>query len=153
MQKLMKIRAARPEDVAVLVEFNLRMALETEGKLLDRQILTAGVGSVIEDPGLGFYLVAEWAGQIAGALMVTTEWSDWRNGVFWWVQSVYVAPEYRRRGIFRSLYEEVRDRARSTPRICGCRLYVHQDNAAALATYVRLGMQETHYRLLEELFP
>ncbi len=153
MQDPVQIRAARPEDVAVLVEFNLRMAQETEGRQLVPDVLAAGVRAVVDDPRLGFYLVAEVGGVVAGALMVTTEWSDWRNGTFWWVQSVYVAPDFRRRGLFKALYGEVRERARNTPRICGCRLYVHQDNAAALATYGRLGLQATHYKLLEEVFP
>ena len=153
MQDQAKIRDAVKEDAETLVDFNLRMASETEGKALDPRVLAAGVKAVLEDPKWGFYLVAEIDGRIAGSLMVTTEWSDWRNGVFWWIQSVYVEPEYRRRGIFRALYREVEERAGRSPQVCGCRLYVERDNAAAQATYTRLGMTETHYKLFEAPFP
>lgn len=152
MESQVNIRPAVIADAGLLVEFNLRMAWETEERQLDPEILAAGVRAVLLDPRRGFYLVAEMDGKVAGALMVTTEWSDWRNGTFWWIQSVYVVPGYRRRGLFRSLYEEVRERARNTAQVCGLRLYVERDNAAAKATYVRLGMAETQYRLFEEPF-
>jgi ribosomal protein S18 acetylase RimI-like enzyme len=153
MQDQVKIRTARREDAATLAEFNLRMARETEDKQLDSGVLASGVNAVLEDPKRGFYLVAEVDGEVAGSLMVTTEWSDWRNGPFWWIQSVYIAPRLRRRGVFRALYEEVRERARNTSRVCGCRLYVDRGNTAAQATYARLGLVETNYKLFEELFP
>jgi GNAT superfamily N-acetyltransferase len=146
------IRPAVPADADTLVRFNLRMARETEDKQLDPAVLASGVEAVLRDPALGFYRIADLEGKAVGSLLVTFEWSDWRNGTFWWVQSVYVEPEHRRRGVFRALYEDVRKQATSTPRVCGCRLYVERDNAAAQATYARLGMTETNYRLLEELF-
>jgi len=146
------LRPAVPADEETLVAFNLRMARETEDRQRDPAVLAAGVRAVLQDRALGFYLVAEGAGKPVGSLMVTTEWSDWRNGTFWWIQSVYVLPEFRRSGVFRALYEEVHARARTAPRVCGCRLYVERDNAAAQATYTRLGMTETNYKLFENEF-
>jgi len=153
MQNQVTIRSAIRDDAPALVEFNLRMAGETEDKELDPDVLASGVSAVLDDSARGFYLVADVDGQVVGALMVTTEWSDWRNGAFWWIQSVYIAPEYRRRGLFRALYEEVKKLADNTPRVCGCRLYVERDNAAAQATYARLGLAETNYKVFEELLP
>lgn len=152
MQTDVKVRPARPQDVDHLIEFNLRMANETEGRLLDREILTLGINEILRDAARGFYLVAEIDGVVGGCLMVTTEWSDWRNGAFWWIQSVYVAPEFRRRGVFRGLYEEARNRARNSARVCGCRLYVDRENIQAQATYRRIGLRETSYKMFEELF-
>ena len=146
------IRPAVPADADTLVRFNLRMAMETEDKQLDPAVLASGVEAVLRDPALGFYRIANVGVKAIGSLLVTSEWSDWRNGTFWWVQSVYVVPEHRQRGVFRALYENVKILARSTPRVCGCRLYVEQDNAAAQATYARLGMMDTKYRVMEELF-
>ncbi len=153
MSKPVIVRPAVMEDADTMVRFNLRMALETEDKQLDPAVLASGVEAVLRDPALGFYRIADVEGKAVGSLLVTFEWSDWRNGMFWWVQSVYVTPEHRRRGVFRALYEDVRKQAKSTPRVCGCRLYVEQDNAAAQATYARLGLTETKYRLLEDMFP
>lgn len=147
------IRRGRPADATVLASFNLAMARETENLELLPEVITAGVAAILGDPDRGFYLVAESRGEIAGALMVTSEWSDWRNGFFWWIQSVYVRPEFRRQAIYRSLHEHLRELARVDPNICGLRLYVEQENARAQATYSRLGMHETHYRLYEELKP
>ena len=152
MQNQVKIREAVRADVDTLVEFNLRMAKETEDKQLDTKVLTAGVNAVFENRAHGFYLVAEVDGKIAGSLMVTTEWSDWRNGVFWWIQSVYVASAFRRNGVFRALYGKVRERAGKSEQVCGCRLYVERENDSAQATYSRLGMTETNYKVFEELF-
>lgn len=152
MPKGIEIRVALPEDASRLVEFNKRMARETEGKDLAHAILRSGVDAILADPSRGFYLVAELDGQLVGCLMVTTEWSDWRNGVFWWIQSVYVAPEFRRRGVFRALYEATRERARHAEGVCGFRLYVERRNVQAQATYTRLGLTETNYRMFETLF-
>ena len=152
MQDQIEIRAALHEDASTLVAFNLRMARETEDRQLDVAVLTSGVDAVLEDAKRGFYLVAEVGGKVVGSLMVTTEWSDWRNGAIWWIQSVYVSPEFRRRGVFRSLYEEVRERARNSKRVCGCRLYVERENTSAQATYTQLGLTETKYKVFEEFF-
>ena len=147
-----KIRDALRSDVKTLIEFNLKMAWETEGKQLDADVLTAGINAAFNNPVHGFYLVAEADGTVAGSLLVTTEWSDWRNGVFWWIQSVYVLPDFRRKGVYRALYREVRERAGQSLQVCGCRLYVERSNHAAQATYNRLGMRDTGYRVFEELF-
>jgi ribosomal protein S18 acetylase RimI-like enzyme len=149
----LQIRRARPEDAECIAGFNLAMALETEAKRLLPELVARGVRRLLAEPALGFYLVAEAAGEVVGALMVTTEWSDWRNGRFWWLQSVYVRPEWRRRGVFRALYAEVGLAAAREPDVCGFRLYVERDNEAAQATYRALGMAQTDYLLLEQLKP
>ena len=147
------LRLARPQDADVLAGFNGAMALETEGLRLLPEVVGAGVKRVLAEPELGFYLVAEQEGEPVAALMVTTEWSDWRNGCFWWIQSVYVLPQARRHGIFRALYRHVWQLAQARPEVCGVRLYVERDNEAAQHTYRGLGMVETEYRVMEELRP
>jgi ribosomal protein S18 acetylase RimI-like enzyme len=107
---------------------------------------------LLEHPDEGRYLVAEIGAEVVGALMVTFEWSDWRNGRFWWIQSVYVRPESRRRGVYRAMHARVRDEARSDPQCCGLRLYVEKDNIGAQATYSSLAMRRTDYLLFEEEF-
>jgi ribosomal protein S18 acetylase RimI-like enzyme len=136
-----------------LAEFNINMARETEGVELIPEVITAGVEAMIDNPQMGFYLVVELDNGIQASLMVTTEWSDWRNGMFWWIQSVYVRPQYRRQGLYRELYERVKELAEQEPAICGFRLYVERDNTAAQQTYRSLGMSETEYKLFEELTP
>ena len=145
-------RIAVPGDAEALVEFNQAMALETEARSLESDTLRSGVEAVLRDAGHGFYVVADTGGEVAGALLVTYEWSDWRNGRFWWIQSVYVRPEHRRRGVYRALHAFVRDRARSADDVVGLRLYVERDNAVAQQTYATLGMSETVYRMYEEAF-
>ncbi|MFH2008752.1 MAG: GNAT family N-acetyltransferase [bacterium] len=145
----MDIRLGRPEDRSGLVEFNRAMALETEGLELPLETVTAGVCSLLQRPQNGFYVVAERAGELVGSLMITTEWSDWRNGDFWWIQSVYVRPEARRRGIYRRLYAFVKARAGEMGGVCGFRLYVEKENARAHATYEALGMREAVYKMYE----
>lgn len=146
------VRRATPADVAMLAAFNVAMARETEDKALDEAVVIAGAHQLVSAPGKGFYLVAEAGGSIAGCLGVTFEWSDWRNGLFWWIQSVYVEPAYRRQGVFRSLYERVMELARRETDVCGVRLYVEKENTTAQQTYLRLGMSETGYRLFEMEF-
>ena len=146
------VRAATPNDIPFLVDCNAAMALETEHKTLDREVLTHGTQAVFDDPRRGFYLVAERDGAPAGCLLVTYEWSDWRNGDWWWFQSVYVVHEARRHGVFRALYAEVERRARTTPNVVGLRLYVERDNARAQRTYLSLGMEEEPYRMLRRGF-
>jgi len=144
------IRDARPADAADVVRFNQAMAGETEGRALAGAVVGPGVARVFDDPALGFYLVAEHAGRPIGCLLVTFEWSDWRDGLFWWIQSVYVAEAHRRRGVYRKLYAEVKARARRAGGVCGLRLYVERDNARARRTYERLGMEDSGYVVYEE---
>jgi GNAT superfamily N-acetyltransferase len=145
------IRAAQIADVAFLVECNAAMALETEHKSLDRKVLTRGTRAVFDDPRRGFYLVAELDGDPAGCLLITHEWSDWRNGDWWWFQSVYVTKAARRAGVFRALYAEVERRARVAGAV-GLRLYVERDNERAQQTYASLGMEEEPYKMLRRGF-
>ncbi|WP_022953271.1 GNAT family N-acetyltransferase [Leucothrix mucor] len=145
------IRQAHAADAPAIAEFNRLMAFETEHKKLLPDVILAGVNAMIANPAHGFYLVAESAGEIVGSLMITTEWSDWRNGVIWWVQSVYIVDTHRRQGIYRALYDEVKRLATLDLSVCGFRLYVEKDNVNAQATYRSLGMQETDYLMFEEL--
>lgn len=149
----MRVRQATPADAPLLIEFNCAMALETERKELLPEVIGAGVRAVLANPAAGFYVVAESEGRVMGALLITKEWSDWRNGTFWWIQSVYVRPEARRRGVYKTLYRHVQDLASNDPGVCGFRLYVERDNARALETYRALGMEQTHYLVFEELKP
>jgi len=146
-----RVRAAAPGDRDAIVEFNLAMALESEGRALDRARLARGVERALADARRGRYLIAEAGGETAGCLLLTSEWSDWRDGWFWWIQSVYVAPRHRGRGVYRALHERVREEARREGDVVGLRLYVERDNDVAQRTYARLGMGETAYRLYEEL--
>ena len=147
----MTIRHATPGDVAVIADFNQAMALETEHLELARERLEAGVRSLIDDPSKGFYLLAEKGGEVVGQMMLTYEWSDWRNGLFWWIQSVYVRPENRRQGVYRGLYEHSVDSAKAAF-ACGLRLYVERRNLPARRTYERLGMSATVYEMYETDF-
>jgi ribosomal protein S18 acetylase RimI-like enzyme len=147
------IRKGEARDAAVISAFNTAMALETEAKRLDPMRARDGVLRLLAEPSLGFYLVAERAGEVVACLLVTTEWSDWRNAQFWWIQSVYVKPDARRQGVFRALYETLRAMAADDPGVCGFRLYVERENANAQATYRSLGMEEQHYFIYEELKP
>jgi GNAT superfamily N-acetyltransferase len=143
------VRLATFEDAEFIAEGNTRMALETEGRTLDLAILGGGVRAVFNDPARGFYLIAELDGQPAGQMMITYEWSDWRNGLFWWIQSVYTIPELRGRGIFKALYSRVDAMARRNGEVCGLRLYVESHNQRAQAAYLRCGMTEAIYRMFE----
>jgi ribosomal protein S18 acetylase RimI-like enzyme len=152
MTPSLMVRPATLGDIDVIVEFNLAMARESEDKGLDPLRLRRGVTSLLQTPRDGFYLMADLDGAPVGSLMVTYEWSDWRDGRFWWIQSVYVPPEFRRRGVYSAMHEQVRTMARQDGRSCGIRLYVEQDNRGAMATYGALGMYQTNYRLYEEEF-
>lgn len=148
-----RIRRGALADADLLTHFNHAMARESEDKPLDLVRLKAGITALLNHPSDGYYLIAEDdRGEAAGALMLTFEWSDWRNGRFWWIQSVYVRPEFRRAGVYRALHAHVRDAARADPTACGLRLYVERENTGAQATYRAMGMVETHYRLYEEEF-
>jgi GNAT superfamily N-acetyltransferase len=144
------IRPGGPEDAPTIVGFQQAMAHESEGLELAPEVVDTGVRSLMAMPDAGFYLVAEREGDLVGSLMVTPEWSDWRNGFFWWVQSVYVRPDARGEGVYRALHEEVKRLAASRDDVCGLRLYVDRTNESARRIYEHLGMTETAYRLYEE---
>ncbi len=148
------IRRATVADIPAIVEFNRLLALETESKRLDTETLQSGVEVAVRDPDRLRYWVAEVEGSYgaAGQAAVSREWSDWRNGWIWWFQSVYVAADHRRRGVFRALYHEVRREARSLPDVIGLRLYVENANAAAHQTYQALGMKPGGYSVYEDLW-
>jgi len=148
----LRIRRGLPDDTKALTAFNIRMARETESKVLAPARVNAGVRRVLTDPGLGFYVVAQSAAEVVGALMITYEWSDWRNGFFWWIQSVYVNPEYRGQGVYRRLYGFVQCAAAEDD-VCGIRLYVEKNNTHAQAVYRHLGMTLTHYDVYGVEFP
>jgi GNAT superfamily N-acetyltransferase len=141
-------REAVPADASAIIEFQLAMARETEELELDRGILTSGVNAVFADPALGRYYVAEDEDRVIGSLMITYEWSDWRNGMVWWIQSVYVIPEFRRRGIYAGLYMHVKTLVEQST-VRGIRLYVDKRNTAAQEVYTRLGMNGEHYQVFE----
>ena len=146
----MEIRIAREEDIPALVEFNQAMALETEHKLLDAATVRRGVHACFTDLAKGSYFIAEYeSGVVVGQLMITHEWSDWRNGDFWWIQSVYVSPAARRAGVFRALYAHVEKLALGTPGVCGIRLYVETGNKLAQRTYETCGMRNAGYVVME----
>ena len=147
-----QIRRARASDAGFIVESNVAMAKETEGMALDEDVVRPGVAAVLADDALGFYLVAEIDGRPTGQLMVTYEWSDWRNGLWWWIQSVYVRPEFRRQGVYRALHRHVADAARQTGGVCGLRLYVEQENTPAQQVYQSLDMHHTRYHMYEVEF-
>src|SRR5262249_37569920 len=137
----LSIRRAGSADAAVVAEFNRLLALESEGKTLDAAVLAAGVAAGLADPNKSVYYLAEEDGKAIGQIMYRLEWSDWRNGWFWWIQSVYVRAEARRRGVFRALYEHVEQAARADGNVIGLRLYVEQANHVAQETYRRMGME------------
>jgi len=146
------IRRAREADAPTLVEFNCRMARETEHKTLDAILVAQGVAAVFANPARGFYLVAEREEKVVAQLMITFEWSDWRNSTFWWIQSVYVHEDARRSGIFRTMYREVERLARAAGNVVGLRLYVEKDNVRAQLTYESLGMPNAGYVVHEVTF-
>lgn len=145
------IRPADARDAAALAAFNRAMAKETEGIDLALEMVSAGVASLLKRAQYGFYLVAEMKGEVVGGLLITYEWSDWRDGLFWWIQSVYVAPAHRGKGIYKALYAEVKRRALEDGSVCGFRLYVEKENHRAQKTYRSLGMKATDYRIFEAL--
>ncbi len=141
------IRPARAADRDLIVDFNLRLAHESEHLTLDRRVVRAGVEAEMRYPDRGFYLIAETAEGPVGQLMVTREWSDWRCAFFWWLQSVFVVPAWRRRGVLRALTERVIEMARAEDDVCGLRLYAHRGNTSALAAYERLGLRRIDYEM------
>jgi GNAT superfamily N-acetyltransferase len=146
------IRDATLADAATIADNNSSMAMETEGRALAPDVIGPGVAALLGDPEMGRYWVAESAGQIVGQLMVTYEWSDWRNGGLWWIQSVYIAPDFRRQGVFSALYHHVESLAATEPDVCGLRLYVEDNNHRAQQTYEALGMVKPSYVVMESMF-
>ncbi len=145
------VRRATIADAETIAAFNAALARESEHRELDAKKLVPGVNRALALPEHCQYFVAvDDQDTILGQAMVTTEWSDWRNGWFWWFQSVYVAPDYRRSGVFRALHQHVRTAAQTSQQCCGLRLYVESENHTARATYARLGMNPTGYLVLEE---
>ena len=143
------IRNAKPKDIETIAKYNIKMALETENKYLDKEIITAGVSSIINDSSKGIYWVMEMNKIIIGQLMVTYEWSDWRNGMMWWIQSVYVSKEHRRQGVYSKMYNNLLELAQLDSECCGIRLYVEKENKKAQKTYKKLGMKNAGYEIME----
>lgn len=146
----MIIRKGEKSDLSALIQFNLAMAKETEGLALDEVVLSKGVKTLLSHSEKGFYLVAEVDGEIAGSLMVTFEWSDWRAKNYYWIQSVYIRPENRRQGLYGKLYQAVKQIAEDNGGAASFRLYVEQDNTKAQRTYSALGMEKSYYQMYEE---
>lgn len=149
---MIKIEQANVEDTPAIVAFQLAMALETEELRLDPPMVQQGVDAVFNDPGKGFYLVARDANKLISSLMITYEWSDWRAKTVWWIQSLYVLPEYRQQGIFRQMFDWLSRQAREAGTVGGIRLYVDNRNLNARAVYEALGMDGEHYRFYELMF-
>ena len=143
-----RVRRATPADASSVAEFNRRLAQETEDTILDPVVLARGVDAVLADESKGLYFVAEAGDAIVGQVMVTYEWSDWRNGPLWWLQSVYVDAAWRRRGVFRALFTRVLEAAKRAG-VVGFRLYVEQENKAAQEVYERVGLQRSRYWVME----
>lgn len=144
------IRPAFLADALLLADWAKAMAFETERKILADDDISPGVRRAIEQVGLARYFIAELDGRPAGCLMLTYEWSDWRNGLWWWIQSVYVKPECRRQGVYRALYAHVQALAENDGDVQGIRLYVEKENQTAQQTYLSLGMHDSHYRVFEQ---
>ncbi len=152
----LNVRLAKPHDAAKIASFSAAMALETEGRHLDRDRLHDGTIALLNSPDRGFFMVAELEQaddhQLVGQLMITFEWSDWRNGAFWWIQSVYVDPNWRRRGVFRTMHTHIIALAQADPQVCGIRLYVEQENRTAQTVYGRIGLSLSRYKVFEKDF-
>ncbi|KFN45131.1 GNAT family N-acetyltransferase [Arenimonas metalli] len=143
------IRNATVDDIERMAGWAVAMAWETEQKKLDPDTVRKGIRAVFDQPGRGRYFIAERDGEAAGTLMFTYEWSDWRNGDWWWIQSVYVAPEHRRQGVYAALYAHVKHAAAACADVCGLRLYVEHHNTNAQRTYESLGMVDAGYKMYE----
>jgi len=151
MSQKINIEKAGIDDASVIAEFNRQMAKETENLELAEGEILKGVKNLMRQPDLGFYIVARNDNYVCGCLMITKEWSDWRNGLIWWIQSVYIHPDYRRRGIFRKMYQFISDYAKEQG-VIGLRLYVEHNNSVAQKTYSELGMKKCDYHIYEQIF-
>lgn len=147
----MLVRIANKDDISAIVEFQLLMAAETEDVELDKDTVTNGVTAVINDPTKGRYYVAEKKGKVIGSLLTTFEWSDWRNGTVLWIQSVYILPEFRRKGVYSNMYKHIKNLVLKDENLNGIRLYADKDNEVAHKTYLKLGMNPDHYVTFEWL--
>ena len=143
------IREAHTDDLSILVENNLALAKETESLNLDKDVLRKGIEQALSGEEC-HYFVAVISGKVVGQTMITYEWSDWRNGVIWWIQSVYVFPEYRKQGVFRTLFKHIENLARADPQVKALRLYVMQNNNTGQRTYYNLGMNDSGYIVFEK---
>ena len=152
MSEQVTIRMGNSDDADTIAIFNVELARESEDIKLDPATVIKGVHALLEQPQYGFYVVAEQDGIILGSLMITYEWSDWRNGVLWWVQSVFVRPEYRRQGVLRNIFTFLREKAKQQGNVCGFRLYVEKNNHNAQTGYERFGMKKAGYDMYEDLF-
>ena len=146
---MINYREARASDVGVIVDFQIAMARETEELELDRDVCTRGVQALFEDASRGRYFLAESDGAVVASLMITYEWSDWRNGNVWWIQSVYVVPEFRGQRVYTGLYDHVQRMVQADESLRGIRLYVDRRNVLAQQVYTRLGMNGEHYQVFE----
>jgi GNAT superfamily N-acetyltransferase len=144
------IRSARPDDLSLIVDFNLRLAEESEGKKLDENVLRKGVQRALDSPLMCRYFMAEVNGEVAGQTMITLELTDWRDGVLWWLQSVYVRPEFRKQGVFKALFQHIATLARQSADVRGVRLYVEQGNSRAQRVYEQMGMRPGGYLVYEQ---
>ncbi|KAJ8903818.1 hypothetical protein NDN08_000351 [Rhodosorus marinus] len=143
------LRKPKPEEFELLADFQVVMAKETEEKILDPETVQKGVKHMMDNPSLGFYLVADVDGEPAGMSGVTYEWSDWRNGLFWWIQDVYVIKKFRNKGVWRAIYQKIRDDAKATEGVAGVRLYHAPENHTARSVYLKVGMEDCDYKLME----
>ena len=145
------IRYANTEDIETIAGFQSAMALETENMTLAPETVQRGVKSVFEDPSKGFYLVSEEEHEVIACLMITLEWSDWRAQTIWWIQSLYVKPEWRQKGVYKNMYRHLNEIVHTDNSIGGIRLYVDKSNIRAQKVYEALGMDGEHYRFYEEM--
>lgn len=146
---MVQIRMATEENREIIAEFQIKMARETEGLVLEKETLNEGVMHVLRDPEKGKYFIAEEEGKVVASLLITFEWSDWRNKWILWIQSVYVLPEYRKQGVFKNMYAHIKKWATDDNEVAGIRLYVDKANRRAIDVYSKLGMNGEHYRLFE----
>jgi ribosomal protein S18 acetylase RimI-like enzyme len=148
---MVSIRKATSTDIPVIADFQLRLAQETENVTLDLAVVTRGLKALFDDPSKGTYYVAEYKDETAGCHLVTFEWSEWRNGTVWWLQSVYVKESHRKNGVFRAMYDNLINLIHNDPTVLGLRLYVDKTNVRAQQVYEALGMNGEHYTVFERM--
>ena len=146
---MIEVRKANREDIPYIIEFQKQMALETESTTLNDQKINRGVEAVFDDPEKGFYTVSTSNSQVVASMMITPEWSDWRNGYFLWIQSLYVIPSFRKQGVFRNMYQYIKQTVVETANYLGLRLYVEENNNTAIDVYLNVGMKGSHYKMFE----